>query len=89
MSQALQSAGDKMLYNASILDYQNNLDNKIHRAALLNWYRSAGIEAKLDNIAITSGGQHGVSLALSTIMRPNDTLLSESISYPGLSPLVE
>ena len=89
MSQALQSAGDKILYNASILDYQNNLDNKIHRAALLNWYRSAGIEAKLDNIAITSGGQHGVSLALSTIMRPNDTLLSESISYPGLSPLVD
>ncbi len=89
MSQTLQAVGDKMLYNSSILDYQNNLGTEIHRKTLLDWYISSGIKAEPENVVITSGGQHGVSLALSTIMRPNDTLLTESVSYPGISPLVE
>ena len=89
ISESLHEAGEKYLYNSHALDYQNNYGNQNVRQTLLDWYKDAGLEANLGNTILSAGGQHGLSLSISALARPKDTILSESVSYHGLAPLID
>lgn len=54
-----------------------------HREAIVRWLRYHGMEASADHILITSGGQHANTLALQGLLRPDDTVLSDELTYPG------
>ena len=50
-----------------------------------DWLQAQGIDCDADNITITCGGQHAITLALAATVRPGEHLLCEGLTYPGLS----
>lgn len=50
-----------------------------------NWLQGQGIDCDAENITITCGGQHAITLALAATVRPGEHLLCEGLTYPGLS----
>lgn len=49
------------------------------------WLKSQGTDCEAENITITCGGQHAITLALAATVRPGEHLLCEGLTYPGLS----
>ena len=49
------------------------------------WLKGQGISCEAENITITCGGQHAITLALSATVRPGEHLLCEGLTYPGLN----
>ncbi|MGB1310808.1 MAG: PLP-dependent aminotransferase family protein, partial [Leucothrix sp.] len=49
------------------------------------WLQGQGIDCDAENITITCGGQHAITLALAATVRPGEHLLCEGLTYPGLS----
>lgn len=45
------------------------------------------LQARPDNILITSGGQHAITVALSAAFRPGDTIAVERTTYPMIKTL--
>lgn len=58
------------------------------RSALAEWYGAQGVPTHPDQIVVTNGAQQAVSLVLSALVRPGDTVLAESWTWPGLSDVV-
>ena len=50
-----------------------------------NWLQGQNINCDAENITITCGGQHAITLALAATVRPGEHLLCEGLTYPGLS----
>ncbi|MCF6429874.1 PLP-dependent aminotransferase family protein [Leisingera sp. MMG026] len=51
------------------------------RAAGAKWLAACGLAAAPEQILVTNGGSHGMSVALSALTRPGDTVLSDSITH--------
>lgn len=66
----------------SYLDYQTDRDLECHAEAGAIWIGQAGLDATSDNVALTSGAQHGLFVTLISVTRPGDVLLTESSTYP-------
>lgn len=71
-------------------------ESTAHRDAGAQWLAACGYPAGPDQVFLTNGGSHGVSIALSALTRPGDTVLSDGItqsllvsgcSYLGLKQL--
>lgn len=58
-----------------------------HRAAGLAWLRQFGVERDEDSILIVNGCQHGLTVAFMALARPGDTILMESLTWPGARQL--
>ncbi|MGH0036954.1 MAG: PLP-dependent aminotransferase family protein [Myxococcota bacterium] len=69
---------------ADLCSYQPEAGHPRHRAAGARWLSSLGVEAHEDEVVVTAGVQHGLSLALSTCTRPGDAVLTEALTYPGV-----
>ncbi|HET9452486.1 MAG TPA: PLP-dependent aminotransferase family protein [Aggregicoccus sp.] len=74
---------------SQLLAYQSHLGLEAHRAAGAEWVRRAGLEVEVGQIAVCSGGQHAMEVALGALTRPGDTLLTELLTYPGAKTLAE
>lgn len=55
-----------------------------HREAGAHYFNTIGIEAGHDDVIMTMGSQHGISLILSALFRPGDILAVDALVYPGL-----
>lgn len=55
-----------------------------HRQAGAAWLASQGLKTKPEDIVVTSGAQHGVATALSALTEPGDTILTETLTDPGI-----
>lgn len=55
-----------------------------HRALLANLLRETGYEVNSENLVITNGAQHGLSLTLQSICRPGDKVFVEAATYHGM-----
>ncbi|HEY4276123.1 MAG TPA: PLP-dependent aminotransferase family protein [Rhizomicrobium sp.] len=60
-----------------------------HRAAAARWLTTQGIEAPIDRIALCNGAQHAISIAMAIAARPGDVVLTEAVTYAGISALAE
>lgn len=60
-----------------------------HRAAAATWIGELGLDVSPDRIVVTSGAQHGMTVALATLMRPGDTLLAAELTYAGLRSVAQ
>jgi len=70
-----------------LLAYQTHEGMAEHRAAGSEWVALSGVAAEPDRLLVTCGGQHGTSVAFNTLLEPGDTLLTESLTYPGVRTL--
>lgn len=66
-----------------LANYQFETGLERHRMAGARWVQRTGVFADAENIAIVNGAQHGIVVALMALARPGDTVLAESLSYPG------
>jgi DNA-binding transcriptional MocR family regulator len=55
-----------------------------HREAAQIWLRKLGVDARVDRTLITNGTAHGLFLALASIVRPGDVVLTENLTDHGV-----
>lgn len=67
-----------------LLSGQADVGCATHRAAGALWLSRFGIETEAEDVILTSGGQHGLLLALAAHTRPGDPVLTEELSFYGL-----
>jgi len=58
-------------------------------AAGAQWLQQAGVAAQPEELTITGGAQHALTLILSCVTKPGDLVLADEITYSGLIPAVE
>jgi DNA-binding transcriptional MocR family regulator len=76
-----RSSGDR------VFGYQHHAGARHNRAAGSAWIGWAGLEAPLDRVVVTAGGQHALLLSLMTLAKPGDEVLVEDLTYPGITDL--
>ena len=70
-----------------VFSYQHHAGARHNRAAGSAWIGWAGLEAPVDRVVVTAGGQHAILLALMTLAKPGDEILVEDLTYPGITDL--
>lgn len=71
--------------NLDLVGYQPEKGALRQRVWASDWFKEQGVDCDAENITITCGGQHAITLALAAIVRPGEHLLCEGLTYPGLS----
>jgi DNA-binding transcriptional MocR family regulator len=71
----------------NLLGYLPHQGLRRHREAMSNWLASLGMAADADQLFITHGGQHALSITLGMVAQPSDTVLTESYTYSGMLAL--
>ena len=74
---------------ARVFAYQPQTGARHNRAAGAAWIGNTGLEAPIDRVVVTTGGQHAILLALMAIAHPGDEILLEEFTYPGISDLAD
>ncbi len=67
-----------------LLDYGAVLGAPAHREAGAQWLADWGVPVMPDRLAITTGGQNSIVLALAALARPGDVVLAEHLTYYGI-----
>ena len=76
-------SGEQELF-VELMGYQHERGLKRHRLWAAGWLAEQGIRCNSDNLAITCGGQHAITLSLMAATRAGDTIAAEGLAYPGL-----
>jgi DNA-binding transcriptional MocR family regulator len=69
---------------AALLSYPPQTDSLRYRQAGADWIDRHGLPVTPDQVVITAGAQHAITMALSTLCRPGQGVLTEALTYPGL-----
>lgn len=85
LTQLAQGAASADL--SAVMGYQFPAGSPAHRTAGAAWLRRSGVEVTPDQVVVTAGCQNAQTIALMTVARPGDVLLTESLAYPGLTSL--
>jgi DNA-binding transcriptional MocR family regulator len=72
---------------APLLGYLPHQGLASHREIMAGWLASFGIKADVENLFITHGGQHALSIALNMVAAPKDIVLTERFTYSGMIAL--
>jgi DNA-binding transcriptional MocR family regulator len=72
---------------SNLLGYLPHQGLRQHREAMVSWLASLGVMADPEQIFITHGGQHALSMTLGMIAKPGDTILTETFTYSGMLAL--
>ena len=70
-----------------LFNYQQHAGRSEHRASIAQWIRRVGVPADAGNTILTSGAQHAMTVALSTLTTPGETVLCEAVTYTGMRSL--
>jgi DNA-binding transcriptional MocR family regulator len=71
----------------NLLGYLPHQGLRQHREAMVIWLASLGVKSTADQLFITHGGQHALSIALGMVAGSGDTVLTESYTYSGMLAL--
>lgn len=74
-------------YIENLLDYGNPSGLKHHKLSAQSWLQRYNLNAKLDNIAITSGSQNSITLSLISLFKPGDKIAIDMYTYPNVIEL--
>ena len=69
---------------AQVLDYVTEGGHATHKQAGAAWIRRWLPEARWQQVVLTSGAQHGLLVAISSLSKSDDVVLCESFCYPGI-----
>jgi DNA-binding transcriptional MocR family regulator len=72
-----------------LLGYVPSRGHLRHRQAMAAWLQSCGLFADPERIVLTAGAQHAMSVAISAVVKPGDTLLVEELTYSGARLLAQ
>jgi len=67
-----------------LLSYLPSAGTAEHRAAAADWIGRRGVVVPPEQVVMTCGAQHGLSLAVGAVTAPGETILCERLTYPGL-----
>ena len=68
----------------TLLSYQPFDGSERHRRVGAEWIARHGLEVEPQQVVITGGAQHAITVVLSTLCEPGDTVVAEPLTYPGL-----
>ena len=71
----------------SIMNYQSSRGVRRHRAAAARWLESRGLYASAEQVAITSGAEHGIAASLMAFNDPGAPVLVENLTWSGTRAL--
>ena len=71
--------------HTEILEYQSEQGLIRHRQWASEWLQQFGVTADVQNLTVTCGAQHAITLALQATTRPGDVVAAEGLSYPGIN----
>lgn len=71
----------------NLLGYLPHQGIRRHREAVVIWLASLGVTADPDELFITHGGQHALSVAMNLVSSPGDIVLTERFTYSGMTAL--
>jgi len=74
-------ASDKSLQ--SRIDFEMTGGQPQDKEAAANWLTRQSVPATQESVIITAGCQHGIDVAISAVLRPGDTLLTDRLTWPG------
>ena len=83
MGKALAMVGDRGRLEA-LVNYSHAGGRPEHRAAAARWLHARGVDSKGDQLLLTPGCQGALTAVFSALTRPGDTVLCESLSWPGM-----
>ncbi|AGZ37333.1 MAG: PLP-dependent aminotransferase family protein [Pseudomonas sp.] len=72
---------------AQVLDYVTEGGHATHKQAGAAWIQRWLPEARWQQVVLTSGAQHGLLVAISSLSKSDDVILCESFCYPGIISL--
>ncbi|MCP5163302.1 MAG: PLP-dependent aminotransferase family protein [Hahellaceae bacterium] len=72
-----------------LLCYQPEVGMAQHRRSLADWFSRSDWEINPDDTIIVQGAQHGILVTLMALTRPGDILLTEGLTYPGLTAITQ
>ncbi|WP_099468624.1 aminotransferase-like domain-containing protein [Konateibacter massiliensis] len=72
---------------ASLFDYNNPTGIPYQKMAGLNWMSSFGIEADIDHVAIVSGTQNALAIALLGLFSPGDQIAVDTFIFANFIEL--
>ncbi|HVG34012.1 MAG TPA: PLP-dependent aminotransferase family protein [Pyrinomonadaceae bacterium] len=72
---------------SALLGYQPAAGAERHRTAGAAWVTRSGLEARPEQILVCSGALHAMTVVFSTLTKPGDTIMTESLTYPGMKNL--
>ncbi len=67
-----------------LLQYQPSRGLRRHRRVAAQWVRRFSLNVDEDDILITSGAQHALSVIFGALFQPGDRVLTEPLTYPGI-----
>jgi DNA-binding transcriptional MocR family regulator len=70
-----------------LLEYPPHGGLPAHRAAGAKWLSRHQLSVGPENVLVTSGAQNGMAIAISTVARPGDLVLTERLTYFGMKAL--
>jgi len=85
---AMAALGDADRLNA-VSGYQAAVGHPDHRAAGAAWLARFGLAAESGDIVVTNGCQGGLSVTLGGLTSPGDTILVETLAWPGIHAVAQ
>lgn len=70
-----------------LLGYTSNQGLPAHREAGAEWLRRRGLNADPARVAVTSGAQNAMMLAIAALCRPGDVVLVEALTFYGIKSI--
>lgn len=70
-----------------VMDYTSDGGHAVHKQAGARWVQRSLPDATWQQIVLTSGAQHGLLVAISSLSKTNDVILCEEHCYPGIISL--
>lgn len=81
----LSSVGDL----ETLLRYQPHIGKQHERSAITQYLQHRGISTTSEHIALTSGAQHGLTIAALSLLKPGDVVAVDALTYPGFKILAD
>ncbi|OZG59926.1 transcriptional regulator GntR family with aminotransferase domain [Bifidobacterium lemurum] len=72
-----------------LLDYDHPTGMPHHKAAGVDWLRGIGLRTDTDHLAIVSGTQNGLALALIALFEPGDRIAVDTYTYANFIELAK
>lgn len=73
---------------SGFLGYMTEAAHKRYRAMASAWMKRVGLDAEPGRVVLTGGAQHALAVALLTLAKPGETVLTECMTFSGVADAI-
>jgi DNA-binding transcriptional MocR family regulator len=84
MSEALKTVSTSDRLDELMPYYRPWIGLSAHRTAGASWIEKRGLKTSPENILITNGAQHAAAIILTSLLEPNQIVVTEELTDPGI-----